>query len=368
MGPVSCLRMDIPRSPSQPLPPTNLYAVMIVDGWFPIVKGKPGVWGGRQVHVRELRRKFMDDYQAKVELFYPKNPHPLFKFFWFFYVIVDIFLFARYKKVQVIHAHGETAALAAKIVGSIRKIPVVLTVHSSIHLDAGKKNLSYWWQKWSYTRLKYDAVISVSSHFLRYPNVNQNLTVIPNGVNLKSFTAVKATKSPHPSLIWVGRDDRSKGVDILKKAIVKVRRIYPQLKAELVTNGRLSGKNLIKAYKQAHLFVLPSLTESQPISLLEAWAAKLPVVVTEVGENPLMIKDGENGLLVEPGNVRQLSQAIIRIIRSRTLAPRLGESGYLTVKRRYTWDQVAQQTLRVYRHVINQVDAPITTVMSLENA
>jgi glycosyltransferase involved in cell wall biosynthesis len=338
----------------------TLYVVMIVDGWFPSVNNKRGVWGGRQVHVRQLRRSLLKT-NCKVELFYPKSSHPLFKLWWFLYVIPDILLYSRYRKVQVIHAHGELAALAGKIIGLLRRLPVIVTVHNTSHMDTLTHSLTAWWQAITFTKIAYDAQISVSSHFTKYPNVNQAITIIPNGINLTPYNRVIVNKFPQPTLIWVGKKEWSKGVDVLKKAIVKVRKVFPTLKTEFVTGGRLSGKSLIRAYKRAHIFVLPSLADAQPISLLEAWAAKLPVVVTAVGENQTMVKHGHNGLLVEPGNVRQLSLAIIKVLRSRTLAPKLAHNGFITVKNLYTWSQVAKRTRAVYLQAIARRSEPVYT-------
>ena len=143
-----------------------------------------------------------------------------------------------------------------------------------------------------------------------------------------------------------------KGLPILRQAILKVRKKIPDLKAVLVSGGQYTGKSLIKAYKRAHVFVLSSLAEGQPITLLEAWAAKLPVVVTNVGDNAKMVQDGVNGYLVEPNNVVQLTQAILKVLRARTKNTKMGEAGYELVKQEYSWDKVAESTWQVYQKVL----------------
>ena len=153
-------------------------------------------------------------------------------------------------------------------------------------------------------------------------------------------------------MIWVGRDDPAKGLDILKAALVKVRKNLPALKAELVTGGRLNDLELIKAYKKSILFCLPSLADAQPITLLEAWAAHLPVVVTRVGENETMVQNGVNGYLVDPGNAQQLAGAINKILKNPKKANRMGEAGYTLVKKQYTWKMVTQKTFNLYQQVL----------------
>jgi glycosyltransferase involved in cell wall biosynthesis len=202
------------------------------------------------------------------------------------------------------------------------------------------------------TKIPYDAQITVSKGFLKYKNVNKKIYAIANGVDTADFSKVRVRKNSDPTLIWVGRLHPDKGVEYLKQAVVKARRKIPNLRTELVTGGRLYGAGLIRAYKKAHVFVLPSLAEGQPITLLEAWAAKLPVVVTEVGENPQMVKNGVNGFLVEPANVNQLAKYILKALRGKKLSKSMGIAGYKLVEKEYTWEKVADETYKVYKGLL----------------
>ena len=342
--------------------PTPLHIVMLIDAWFPKDETSPGVWGGGQVHVRELRSRLVADYGCQVELFYAAHKNLLIRSLWVLWVVADVLLYSRYHpQIHLLHSHGYYSGLAAKLIGFFLKVPVVHTVHATPALDQAKKSPKLLIEKWLLTKLHYQAEISLSSHFLKYPNVNQRLSVIPNGVNIQAFNQVRVVKYPTTTLIWVGQADPSKGLAVLKAALVKVRRLYPELKTELVTGGRLSGRAIIKAYKKSHLFCLPSLAESQPIALLEAWAAKLPVVVTRFGENQTMVKSGINGLLVDPGNAQQLAKALLQLLRSPRRATAMGLAGYNLVKNHYSWDQVVAQTYAVYLEVLQ------TSAMAAEN-
>lgn len=330
-----------------------LHIVMLIDAWFPKDEDSPGIWGGGQVHVRELRERLTEDYGCKVELFYAAHKNLLIRSLWALWAVIDVILYNRYHDpVNLIHSHGFYSGLAGKLISIFLKIPVVHTIHGTPGLDQGKKNPKAFLEKWLLTRIHYNAQISVSSHFLKYPNTNTDITVIPNGVNIREFNAVRVVKHPDPTLIWVGRDVPSKGLDYLKSALVKVRKVFPQVKAELVSGGRLSDRDLVKAYKKATLFCLSSLAESQPITLLEAWAAKLPVVVTRVGENETMVKDGVNGYLVNPGNSKALAQAIIKILKTPQKSIEMGEAGYELVKKSYSWDYVSEATFALYQRVL----------------
>lgn len=326
--------------------------VMLVDAWFPKKSGGQGVFGGGQVHVWELKKRLTAKYHLDVAIFFPAHPNIFIRSLWTVYVIPKVLLWAKTHPPSLIHSHGFNSGIPAKICSLVLKVPVIHTVHGSALMDQNLRQPKAWLEKLILTKIRYDGQISVAKRFLTYPNVNRVMAVIPNGVDVQAFNAIRVKKYANPSLIWVGRDDRVKGLTVLKQAIQKVRKVMPNLKSNLVTGGRLRGKALIKAYKRAHVFVLSSLAEGQPITLLEAWAAKLPVVVTAVGDNPDMVVDGVNGYLVEPGKVNPLAAAIIRVLRARTKDRQMGLSGYRLVKKNYSWEMVASQTFAFYQRVM----------------
>ena len=84
---------------------------------------------------------------------------------------------------------------------------------------------------------------------------------------------------------------------------------------------------------------------------MEAWAAKLPVVVTKVGDNSRMVKDGVNGYLVEPGNTRDLARAIKKVLKNKN-RKKMGQEGYKLVKKKYTWQNCAKKTYEVYKKTV----------------
>lgn len=317
----------------------------LIDTWFPF-------YGGGQVHIKNLREKLEKNHRIQSELFYSGKSNIAMRFLWALVAVVKIVHYHQKHPLTLIHSHGFIAGLPAKIASSILHIPVVHTVHGSHLMDKKTRSPKAWLERWLLTKIRYDTEITVAKNFLHYENVNQHLAVIPNGVTVTDFDAVKVKKNQNPTLIWVGRDHPDKGIEFLKEAITKVRKKIPKLEAILVTGGKLTEKRLITAYKHAHVFVLPSLAEGQPITLLEAWAAKLPVVVTTVGDNPELVKDGVNGFLIDPANSQQLTQAILKVLRSRKKGKSMGLSGYRLVKRRFTWDKVAKETAAVYQTLL----------------
>ncbi|MHB8773439.1 MAG: glycosyltransferase family 4 protein [Syntrophales bacterium] len=100
------------------------------------------------------------------------------------------------------------------------------------------------------------------------------------------------------------------------------------------------------------LFVLPSLQEGMPNALLEAMACGLPVVATRIGGVVDIVADGENGILVEPGNPADMSAAILRLLRDPALTRRISAAARATVERSYSLDSIGKRYLALYRALI----------------
>ena len=213
--------------------------------------------------------------------------------------------------------------------------------------------------------IKYDVEITVDRKFLKYKNINKP-SYIPNGVDLEKFENINAKKE-HKffKVLFVGRLHSQKGLIYLIDAVNLIKDDLPnevkfvivgdgeeknylinkirhlELKDLFVFKGKIFGDDLIREYKSSHLFILPSLYEGFPLTVLEAWACKLPVLTTSVGELPYIIKDDYNGWLVSPNNVEELSKKLKYVLNlDRKKLTEVGENGYKLVKEKYSWDEI----------------------------
>lgn len=98
--------------------------------------------------------------------------------------------------------------------------------------------------------------------------------------------------------------------------------------------------------------VLPSLTEGLPLVVLEAMAARRPVVATSVGGTPELVVDGETGLLVPPRDAGALADALRRLTGDRALRERMGEAGYRRVRERFSADATTGRILEIYEEAL----------------
>lgn len=99
------------------------------------------------------------------------------------------------------------------------------------------------------------------------------------------------------------------------------------------------------------VFVLPSLQEGMPNALLEAMACGLPVVATRIGGVVDIVKDGENGILVEAGDSKSLARGIIRLLNDREFAGHIASNAFQTIKNFYSLDSIAPKYVELYKRL-----------------
>lgn len=357
---------------------------VIIDTWFPFI-------GGGQINAWEISKRiakgniFIDIItrnNGQDNLNLPKNlkvyklgpeskpDDQLAKIAFLF----RLFKFLSKENYDIIHVHPFLPTLPAKFISIFKAIPIILTVHGTrLFENRSQLTPTRLLEKFILTQIKYDLQISVTHAFLKIKNINHNIQVISNGINLNEFDKVLVKKSPFPKILWVGRFDPVKRVSDLVLATKIVSRSIPDIKLVLVGYGygeekikKLVNKlqlsnvqfkrirsrsDLIKEYKSSHLFVLPSASEGQPLTLLEAQAAKVAVVATNVGGIPEIIKHGVNGLLVPPNKPEILAKVIIKVI---TQKNNFSKNGYTGIKKHYSWNYAANLTKNVYLNLLRE--------------
>jgi glycosyltransferase involved in cell wall biosynthesis len=124
--------------------------------------------------------------------------------------------------------------------------------------------------------------------------------------------------------------------------------------ADLEKDVRFLGavRNIPEYLQAADLFVFPTENDTFPSSLVEAMACALPVVTTPVGGIKTIVTPGENGLLVEPGNLEQLYQALDVLLSNPEFASRLGQAALLTVREQYSAKKVTGNYLSLFQTIL----------------
>jgi glycosyltransferase involved in cell wall biosynthesis len=158
------------------------------------------------------------------------------------------------------------------------------------------------------------------------------------GFDLLDAALAGLPKGPDTALVSLGRGDA------------------PKLRSSLpyVHLGSLTADRMIAAvYSMADLFVMPSLQDNLPNTVMEAMACGAPVVGFRVGGIPDMVRQGENGLLVPPGDVGALSEAIHTLLSDDERRACMGRAGRAIVEREYSAKLQGERYLDLYRSILD---------------
>lgn len=207
----------------------------------------------------------------------------------------------------------------------------------------------------------------------------ERITVIPMGVDIKKFKSKFKVKD-ELKILFVGRLEEEKGVWEILEAFKTLRSDYKDIKLIVVGQGTeagkikdwLKGSNLLRwvqlrgavdhekiwsEYHQSDIFVLPSKPtptwqEQFGMVLIEAMASGLPIVATKSGAIPEVV--GKAGILVEPGNIRELTDAMGGLLKDGKLREELGSRGLKRAKEKYDSLKVAEKIEGLYQKLLKE--------------
>jgi len=207
--------------------------------------------------------------------------------------------------------------------------------------------------------------------------ISKNIFNIPQGVQSNTFKLIaskvreKYKVEDNKLLLFVGRFVPLKNLGFLITAFKELVRERKNVKLLLVGEGplekhvqawvrklkveehviftgRVQNEKLPQYYSAADIFVMASAYENFSNAILEAMSCELPIVATNVGGISMQVEDGENGFLVESGNVKQLKEAIITLLDNSSLAIEMGKRNRELVKKKYRWLTSAKKLKEVY--------------------
>ncbi|ABB32230.1 glycosyltransferase, YqgM-like family [Geobacter metallireducens GS-15] len=283
---------------------------------------------------------------------------------------------------QIIHSHNYKSNYYARQAAELSGARWIVTNHGR---RAGFKLFLYALLDAMLVR-KADRVVAVSPKIADRLAVlgigRDGLSVIDNGVDFSRFESLP-TKADAGNVLGVagssyvigtvGALTEEKGHRHLLQAVKSVRKSIPNVVCVVVGDGperrRLeqlareegieqtaifTGKrdDVPSILPRFDLFVLPSLSEGLPMALLEAQAAKVPAIATNVGAIATVINNGVTGVVVSPGDVPALAEAIIRSHDEADKARCMALKGYERVKVHYSADTMAQRYIEIYRGMI----------------
>jgi|GEM_PF-1035757 len=278
-------------------------------------------------------------------------------------------------ELDLLHSHGGLIQLAAKEAKNDTGLPLVMTAHSTEINRLKPYRLSVVMEQNVVDKV--DRFIAVSRYMRRELNqtfgINYNkITVIPNGVDTAVFKHREADDICRKYqldnkfiVLFVGRDDPQKGVKYLVNAVKKLASQIPEIMLVMVGHHdiynekhilclpRVSRGELVKLHSLSDVFVLPSVYEPFGIVLLEAMACETPCIGIRTGGMPDIIDHDRTGLLVEPRSDEGISEAIASLYHDPEKRCRMGKNGRDRVISDFSWKDISDKTIEVYRQVLH---------------
>ncbi|WP_102226395.1 glycosyltransferase [Acidimangrovimonas sediminis] len=289
---------------------------------------------------------------------------------------------------DLIHAHLEFATLLGSLSGRMLNRPVVATLHT---LDlpglSSRRDMRRW--------LMYRTMARWTDRTICLTNANAEsarnsglgrarILVLPNGVEIEDYDAPPRTSRAElrrsfgiaptaPLIVSVCVLRPEKGVDRLLRAFPAIREAVPAAHLLVVGDGVMRAKweelawsegiadrvhfagqrrDVADIMRAADLFALPTLFDAQPTVVMEAMAARLPVVASHVGGIPDMVEDGITGRLVRPDNPSALARAIIPLLADPALAQGYGAAGRQRVETDFSMDRQIAKLCTLYDGLI----------------
>lgn len=293
------------------------------------------------------------------------------------------------KKVDLIHSHGMgPMGMAALYCARMLKKPIVGTLHTNI-----QEATHYLWKyktgrkvvkriakdvAWKYLRMYYNQcdMTIVPSEFMerlcRQHGI-RNVIALSNGIDLKRFRPGRRTAwKKNTVALYVGRLVKEKNLDVVIKAARHVEKRIPNIHFVIVGGGPASDyykelttkyrvghlftfagfidmKDVASYYHDADIFVFPSVFETQGLVGLEAMATGLPVAGARALAIPDFVKEGYNGYLFSPKDVKGCTAAILKTVSDRK---RL-RKGAIETARKHSLEECTDALVRVYSDVLS---------------
>jgi glycosyltransferase involved in cell wall biosynthesis len=295
-------------------------------------------------------------------------------------LLPNLVRFIRKGRYDCVHTHLIHADFYGGLAAKLAHIPYIC---STRHNDDAFRRHPLMRQLLHWHSQCFHEVICISNYVKQFTQtvegvLSDKLTVIPYGFSVleksddRTWRSQMGWTEETPVLGNVARLTAQKGQHVLLQAMPLVLQHFPNTRLVMVGDGelRLSLQQLateLDLTNHVHflgyqanaaafmanfdLLVHPSAWEGFGLVLLEAMAAKLPIVATEVSAIPEIVQSGETGLLVPPENPVALAQAICQMLDDRAVAQKMGLAGYQRLQQHFTVQAMVDRTSQLYQQL-----------------
>ena len=305
--------------------------------------------------------------------------------FWDWRIVPHFLDLCRRERVRLWHGHDYKSNLLGLLLRPFWPMRLVTTVHGWVHRTA-RTPLYYWLDRRCLPR--YERVICVSEDLCaearRAGVPARRCVLVENAIDTEEFARrhspaeAKRRLGLDPGRLLVGAVGRlsaEKGFDLLIRAIDQLARggmdvgliiagegdERPQLDRLIAELGQAARVRLLgyradprELYEAMDVFALSSLREGLPNVVLEALAMETPVVATRIAGVPCVVRDGETGVLVEPGSVAELAQALARLGGDADLRARFARAGRQMIEQSYSFARRMDRIRAIYDELLRR--------------
>ncbi|PKP60272.1 MAG: hypothetical protein CVT89_00145 [Candidatus Altiarchaeales archaeon HGW-Altiarchaeales-2] len=288
-------------------------------------------------------------------------------------------------KPDVVHAHMSSNGYYALKSG----FPNVITIHGYVKdeydpkvqpglLGMIRRRAALPMEEYVFKHAKILTVLSFYTQKKIEPFCKGEIHIIPNGIE-RGWISIQ-NKEKEGRILFVGRISPIKRIEHLLHAVKKLKNNIKNVELHIVGNfneniscyfdslqkfikenglsenvkfmGALHGNDLKREYSECSVFVITSQIEAFPTVILEAMVSGKPVVATNVGGIPYLIKNRETGFLFEYGNINDLADKITNLLNNKKLRCKMGENGK-KLAMKLDWKEIAKRYYDLYKKAID---------------
>ena len=286
---------------------------------------------------------------------------------------------------DIIHAHSHLY-LSTNFCAAVKKFgsaPLIITNHGIMSSSAPE------WVNNGYMRTLGRATLNAADRIICYTPLEKQrfvdefgidqdkIELIPNGIDPGMFSPAPHPNGDERTVLFIGRLVPGKGAHFLIEAAHILRERYPDLKFVLVGDGpgKPEIENLIARYglqesvslrdfsrydempdiyRRSSIFVLPSLYEGVPRTMLEAMSCGLPVIISDFPHLKDIVQNA--GLMFPKGDVRALVDAVATVLEDENMARDFGRNGRYKVINNYSWRKTVELTCKLYEDTLESIN------------
>lgn len=306
---------------------------------------------------------------------------------------INLYRYLKKNRYHIVHTHNSKAGFIGRLSAKLAGVPVIIhTVHGFAFHDQEPL-----WRRMLFRNLERmastccDRMIFISRPLIDWAlkekiTSTEKIVKIYSGIELDRFKPVSDDEKKQAKIRWgINPDDpvagivsklwEGKGHKILIKAFKELTKDLKKAKLFIVGEGYLEDElrsyakelgisesivftgfrfNVSEVMACFDISVLPSFFEGMGRVLIEAMAMKIPVVASNVGGIPDIVKENKNGILVPPGNVSELSEAMKKLLTNPEMSISMGKYGHQKATETFGAESMSEKILNIYKECLKE--------------